>query len=100
MILANDPSSNFTESGAERLLVHEVEAFGVRYLGAGKAVTRAGQECVRKRTRQRRTTQLIHIVCKVKQSSIRIKKGLVEREILLFFGITIEFLRFRLKPVF
>ena len=30
MILANDPSSNFTESGAERLLVHEVEASAAR----------------------------------------------------------------------
>ena len=30
MILTNDPSLNFTELGAERLLVHEVEEFADR----------------------------------------------------------------------
>ena len=50
MILANDPSLNLTESGTERLLVHEVEALGVRLM-PGRAVTRIGQQGVRKRTR-------------------------------------------------
>ena len=42
MIVTNDPSSNFTELGAEKLLVHEVEEFTARK-PPGTAVTEMGR---------------------------------------------------------